>query len=378
MNQTINLQRYKFLTWLVPIFCILLALIVLYPLSPAIRPFEGNDSSVFLYIGKGLIHGQVPYRDIWDHKPPIVYLIDALGLLLASGSVWGVFFMQVLFLSAFNYITYKLFSKRIKPIVLAVGILFANIQILSLSNGGNLTSFYTIPLQIAGFWLLGYTIRNRSSLLPGMVAGILLTLTFLIRPNSVGVFAAFGIVVLINRIYKSRKELLQFILGLALGCAIIGIPILVYFGLNHALIDMWDQVLLFNRYYVAGTNIKVIIQTLIYGASLYYHTGMGVICILSAALLIDEAILHRKISTERQLVLLAFIVDWGLVIYAGKSKLPYFQTLIPASTVLFFYGVEFIQNIEHKEWIHKLSAFVMVVLILFSYRTEYLENFKIG
>ena len=48
----------------------------------------GFDSSVYLYVAEGLLEGELPYRDRWDHKPPLIFLINVVGLLLAD--VWGI------------------------------------------------------------------------------------------------------------------------------------------------------------------------------------------------------------------------------------------------------------------------------------------------
>lgn len=38
-----------------------------------------GDSSVFQSVGKCWTQGLIPYRDIFDHKGSIVYVVDALG-----------------------------------------------------------------------------------------------------------------------------------------------------------------------------------------------------------------------------------------------------------------------------------------------------------
>src|SRR5215470_11276925 len=63
--------------------------------SPWLRPVLGRDSGVFLYAGSRILAGQVPYRDVWDHKGPLIYYIDALGLLIGHGSRWGVWLLEV-------------------------------------------------------------------------------------------------------------------------------------------------------------------------------------------------------------------------------------------------------------------------------------------
>ncbi len=47
----------------------------------------GKDQAIFTLIGERLAAGQMPYRDLWDHKPPGIYLIAALAALL-PGAPW--------------------------------------------------------------------------------------------------------------------------------------------------------------------------------------------------------------------------------------------------------------------------------------------------
>ena len=45
-----------------------------------------QDSGCYAAIGRWWVHGVLPYRDVWDHKPPAIYLIPA-ALELATGDV---------------------------------------------------------------------------------------------------------------------------------------------------------------------------------------------------------------------------------------------------------------------------------------------------
>ena len=57
-----------------------LAGLVYLPATPLLHPIPDRDGGVFLYVAHQMFrHGAVPYRDVWDHKPPGAYLLPWLG-----------------------------------------------------------------------------------------------------------------------------------------------------------------------------------------------------------------------------------------------------------------------------------------------------------
>jgi hypothetical protein len=46
----------------------------------SIQFFIGRDSSLFLYVAQRIQDGGLPYRDVWDHKPPLIYYFGVIGL----------------------------------------------------------------------------------------------------------------------------------------------------------------------------------------------------------------------------------------------------------------------------------------------------------
>ena len=45
------------------------------------------DDQMFGYFGWRIAHGAVPYKDVWDNKPPGIYWINALGFLIGGFDV---------------------------------------------------------------------------------------------------------------------------------------------------------------------------------------------------------------------------------------------------------------------------------------------------
>lgn len=70
----------------------------------------GYDSEVFRYIGMIINQGGMPYLDAFDHKPPLIYLVAALGHFFGRQGFW---FLEV-FVTGISVITLAYFGKREK------------------------------------------------------------------------------------------------------------------------------------------------------------------------------------------------------------------------------------------------------------------------
>jgi len=53
-------------------------------------PFDipRDDKEVFRYAGWVLFRGGVPYRDIFDHRPPLIFFLNVAGLCLGNWGLW--------------------------------------------------------------------------------------------------------------------------------------------------------------------------------------------------------------------------------------------------------------------------------------------------
>ena len=358
--------------------CLLLAGIFLLPISPWIRPYAGNDSSVFLYIGNGILNGQVPYRDVWDHKPPLIYLINTLSLLLTPGSTWGIFFLQVAFLGAANLILWNLLSTRIQRIYLLFPLILLDLECLLLSQGGNLTSFYPIPFQLLAFAIFLRITQQSAPFKTGFGLGLCFLCTILIRPTAVGEFIALGLVVLLNNLLETPARWLKFVLGLLVSAICLITPFLLYFAFNHALADLWDQVYVFNRYYSASREFNDQINVIIEGLKLLSRQGLVPLAFLGILTVFRQTITRKKVSAWQQMVLLSFILDWILIAFAGRAKIPYYLTMLPVLTILTAVAIEYFQNRIRFRSLIVSGVFLALVFLGSTYRTEFQSSINQG
>ena len=58
------------------------------------------DEGAYAYMGQRVLAGDVPYRDFFDHKPPVIYYINALILKTFGETIFSIRFATAL-LSAY-------------------------------------------------------------------------------------------------------------------------------------------------------------------------------------------------------------------------------------------------------------------------------------
>lgn len=213
--------------------------------------FPNDDSSVFLYIGRGILNGQMPYLDAWDHKGPLLYYINAFGLWILG--LWGVWILE--FILIFIGLCSAYLSGRILlgAVPSFVGII-AGYYLLNLFMAGNITEEYSSTFALLTFGLYFLYFQNTSQRLSLLGIGFLFVCTFLIRPNNIGfqsaIILSMGIVDIIQ---KDLPNLWKKFCWIGLGMLILMVPFLAYFRFNHALGAFYDQAFHYNFIYIGNS-----------------------------------------------------------------------------------------------------------------------------
>ncbi len=69
---------------------------------------HGRDQTIYATVADGILHGEMPYRDRWDFKPPGIFLVHALALASLGQNMWGVRLLEVAAMAAMAYAFIKL------------------------------------------------------------------------------------------------------------------------------------------------------------------------------------------------------------------------------------------------------------------------------
>ena len=122
-------------------------------------PLLGNpvlhiDEQFYLLVGDRMLHGALPYVDIWDRKPIGLFLLFAGFRLLGGDGVWVYQIAAILSVTATAFVIYRI-ARQIAP---AAGAFWAGVAyLLCLSGfncfGGQSPVYYNLPVACAA-WLL--------------------------------------------------------------------------------------------------------------------------------------------------------------------------------------------------------------------------------
>jgi hypothetical protein len=339
MAESINLKS-KFslrVPWLEIFFCAILAGFALLPLSPVVQRFPFRDSGVFLYAGWRIREGEVLYADVWDHKPPLIHFINAAGLALGNGSVWGVWVLEWISLSATCLLAFRLLKKHFDPWAAGVSLLLMLGVFSILVLGGNFTTEFALPFQFACFTLAAGMREDRTDFLRTLGIGALGACLFLLKQNLVGIPAVIIVFRMISLWRKNRKRsILPEAGGAALGIGLAILPVFVYFSIHNALADVWDAAFRFNTYY-AETGFASSLKSLIHGLEAVSQVGFGVLGLAGWSaglwLLARNSDIFRKQNAWLFAAFAALPVEFLLAVLPGRFEEHYFLGVLPVLCV---------------------------------------------
>jgi hypothetical protein len=293
-------MSWKKIAWLVII--VLLAAFVLAYASPAFLKTSDIDSAIFQYAGNGIRSGQLPYRDIYDHKPPAIFYINALGLALGGGSRWGIWIIELLSLStagAFCALYLKRFFGAV-PAMLATAAFLLNISFFH--EGGNLTEEYALPFEFGALFFLGLWAAGKRPRLMAILIGFSIACASTFK-QPLGALAVSFFVFLFMSTYKKqgRRHFFATLAWVAFGFITVWLGWFAFFAFHGALAQFWEAAFSYNfalssiSPFQRFLAIKLALQTL-FTIAPYYLFALLAWMVLIAFLLLNSHKLHSFLS----------------------------------------------------------------------------------
>ena len=324
--------------------CTAVAVGTLFHLYPGNHLYPVGDSAAFIYIGKQMIAGKVPYLDCFDHKGPLLYLIQYAGLSLTRGSTDGLWAVEVVNMAVTLLILVKLCalaSERRSSSWLALLITFIACG-WRIYEGGNFTEEYALPwisvalLVFYRFFRTG-TYRKRDIIL----LGIAFSAAFLLRANMIAVWAACMPLVLICFLKEKRYRDLSICTGLFFtGVLAAACPILLWLVHNNALRPFIECYFSFNLLYSAEVGMN---------AAMMLHLGkVFSLMILPGVAAFIISLATRGKDALRRINFLCFAISFLMLEMSGRDYPHYLITILPILSFSFADLFDWTASLQNK------------------------------
>lgn len=222
-----------------------------------------SDSSVFIYIANGILNGLMPYRDMFDHKGPLLYLINVLGILINKN--WGLWFIELLTLFVTFYFIYRIANINTNNHAGLISVLLSSCALFRWFNHGNFTEEYAMPfIAISLFIFSEYFLLNKINKFRLVVCGLSFGAICLLKINMIPLWIVMCLGVLFQKLKEKEYQQLGFFLKyFLLGVFIIVIPILLWLFANESFSDFINDYIVFNIKY-AKSDVKNAFRTFLH------------------------------------------------------------------------------------------------------------------
>ena len=277
--------------------------LVICPFSPLYRYCFEPDEICYLVMSRGWLSGKIPYRDLFDHKGPLTYIIYALGLLLGNGANWGVFVIFAL-ISAGNFtLIYKILrifydpGRAFSAEAVLISMFFVKRSILYAT--GSKPEHIALLFLLLSEYLIAKRVKERAArekaappetpsaqplltqkdmYLLGLLAGVVFMIKYNLCAYYLFFIGAYFLWLLVRRSpssagvpsdhsdgrdhyarpeHRNLRPFLTSSASFAAGIATIAAPIFLYFASQHALRDFLNVYFAFNLHYAGKGTLKL-------------------------------------------------------------------------------------------------------------------------
>ena len=217
----------------------------LYPFN------DWYDINQFFTVGRGILHGKVPYVDLVDQKGPYLYLLGSVAYLFSHTGFLGWFILETVNLFIFSVFSEKilcLYFPEFKYSYWGIPVICSIIASCEgFQHGGSAEELSLGILSFALYSILKmlhdkHPMDFRLIIVNGVLAGIIFWTKF----SMTGLFIVFFVFLVIYSEKKIRPVLL-----FPAGVLISTLPLLLYFGINGAIGD-WLNIYLYENIFGYG------------------------------------------------------------------------------------------------------------------------------
>lgn len=368
--------RHDFHPGLIYAICLVISCVFMFffGLNSPLHTFNSHcDYQWFLTMGRGMVAGKVPYRDLFEQKGPLVYVVFAVASLFPHPQI-VVWCVEVLCVSLFLYFVYRIARKFLSPwLALAVVPLVMMMLSANFCRGleGSCVEEYCLPIFAYGllcfldFLMDQRAVTWRRSLALGICLGILLWVKYTMWEFFLVPMLIWLIVNLVRRQFGQILRAGFIMLG---GIMLVTLPIVIGFAVVGGLDDLLAVYFKLNMTRYSGDTTDVLKP---WRNSLYiFFVGAYALIFLLWGMICFAVQYWRQKSGW--LLLIAIIPSWLIVGFFG-GLMYYYLPLFTYAVLGVIYLVKVVAHVLRsveitikRRWVSSLMVVLVTVVSFFA------------
>jgi hypothetical protein len=299
----------------------------------------GVDAGLHMYGGLLISKGLLPYENLWNNKPSLIYLIGSIGFIIKSNPFIGIRFLEIaLFL--FNLLLLKRIIRLTAIKNDLVYLICYCIIYLLCWDGGFLTETFAIPLTLLSLYLFLKRIRYFE-----ILAVVFFVLGFLLKQNAMIVIASIIVFDFFSN-YRTANRLRKFTWY---GMSLVMLFLVCFFILkSFGILDEFiDQVFVYNTIHIKHPSLLKAVSRHLKGNSFLSIKGISLVMIFNISIFVTLWQYWKKYRSGTALnfsdhfligCIVSYLVCYPFVYISARTDAHYFMLLIvPATFIMGYY-----------------------------------------
>ena len=331
----------------------------IYPLN------NWDDPNCFVTVGKAMANGKVLYRDIFEQKGPLLYMLHELTYFISGKTFLGVYFVEIIACILFLLFSYKIISLFTEKHRILIILPLAALSYTSLSFcSGDSAEELCLPFLSITFYIALSSVKKNKllSAKEALLCGICIGIVLWVKYTMLGFFIGFVISFIIIYIRKKQyKSIFLCALIMISGVVISSFPVILY-CLRTRSFDSLFEVYFYDNIFLYSTGsqlppvIKQIVNLFSGLVSFAVYNTFGLLCLVSGYIYT-----FRKENKDFRIVFTVTVVFTFLFTFAGGRAYAYYSYVM---TVFAPVGLIYLSMIiSSKIRLRKIKAPVLICII---------------
>lgn len=324
-----------------------------------ISNFYSFDSAIFQVIGKGWSQGLIPYTQCFDHKGPLIFLIDAIGYGFGIGKN-GIMIVQWVFMVCTMYIAYKTGKLLMKTGLSFLAMIFMWATMMITYSDGNMTEEYSLvficmTMYFGIKYLIEYSKKEKVKhpVKYAFIYGIsFMAMIFMRATNAVSVCTMVFLIICILVKNGQWKNILFNALAFIAGSMVVFIPFAIYFTIHNSLYEMLFGTVIYNFLYANGSTFE-----------LTKEVAYGLYFVVATVIISAVYTMYKRVDLVGIYSLFTSVVSLFMFLNIN-GYVHYYMISIP----FIILDIYFVCELWHDSYEHKLKrciSFALMALLVF-------------